>query len=88
MTGSLHHDPLTRHLVLSGGEGLNDWQRGEIVRLFSQLPGVSEAQLSPTPAGIPLIIEGAGVAVLGFLLGLLLAYLVDLRRRYNAQWNW
>jgi hypothetical protein len=27
-------------------------------------------------------------SLLGFLLGLLLAYLVELRRRYNAQWNW
>lgn len=86
--GTLHHGPLTRHLILSGGQTLDDWQRGEIVRLFSQLPGVSQAQLSPSPAGTPLIVEGAGVAVLGFLLGLLLAYLLDLRRRYNAQWNW
>jgi hypothetical protein len=37
---------------------------------------------------VPLIAEGAAVAVLGFLLGLLLAYLVELRRRYNAQYNW
>lgn len=86
--GTLHHGPLTRHLILSGGQTLDDWQRAEIVRLFSQLPGVSNAQLSESPAGTPLIVEGAGVAVLGFLLGLLLAYLVDLRRRYNAQWNW
>jgi hypothetical protein len=26
--------------------------------------------------------------VLGFLFGLLLAYLIELRRRYNAQWTW
>ena len=88
MSGALHHGPLTRRLILSGGQTLDDWQRGEIVRLFSQLPGVSEAQLSPSPAGTPLIVEGAGAGVLGFLLGLLLAYLLDLRRRYNAQWNW
>lgn len=86
--GTLQRGPLTRRLILSGGQALDDWQRGEIVRLFSQLPGVSEAQLSPSPAGTPLIVEGAGVGVLGFLFGLLLAYLVDLRRRYNAQWNW
>ena len=88
VTGALHRAPLTRRLVMSGYRDLDDWQRGELVRLFSQLPGVSEAQLSPSPAGTPLILEGAGVGVLGFLLGLLLAYLVDLRRRYNAQWDW
>jgi hypothetical protein len=88
VSGTLHHGPLTRRLILSGAQSLDDWQRGELVRLFSQLPGVSEAQLSESPAGTPLIIEGAAVGVLGFLLGLLLAYLVDLRRRYNAQWNW
>jgi hypothetical protein len=35
-----------------------------------------------------LILEGTAVAIVGFLLGLVLAYLVELRRRYNAQWNW
>jgi membrane associated rhomboid family serine protease len=28
------------------------------------------------------------VAFAGFLFGLVLAYLVELRRRHNAQWNW
>jgi hypothetical protein len=88
VTATLHHGPLTRRLVLSGDGALNDWQRAELIRLFSQLPGVSGAQWTQSPAGIPLIGEGAGVGVLGFLLGLLLAYLVDLRRRYNAQWDW
>jgi len=55
---------------------------------MSQLPGVSRAQWAATPAGLPLILEGAGVAALGFLIGSLLAYFFDLRRRYNSQWNW
>jgi hypothetical protein len=38
--------------------------------------------------GTPLIAEGGLIALLGFLVGLLLAYLVELRRRYNAQWSW
>jgi hypothetical protein len=28
------------------------------------------------------------VSVLGFVVGLILAYVVELRRRYNAQWKW
>jgi hypothetical protein len=82
----LHHDPLTRHLILAGPA--DDFQTSELARLMSQLPGVSRAQWAETPAGTPLILDGAGVAALGFLVGLLLAYLFELRRRYNSQWNW
>ncbi len=84
-TVRIHRGPLTRQLILSGPG--NDFQRGEAARLLSQIPGVSKAVWAPG-GGIPLIVEGAAVAVLGFLSGLLLAYLVELRRRYNAQWNW
>ena len=56
--------------------------------LIDQVPGVEERQLVAKAAALPLIVEGMAVAVLGFLFGLLLAYLVELRRRYNAQWNW
>jgi len=82
----LHHAPLTRHLILSGPA--DDFQTSELARIMSQLPGVSRAQWAATPAGLPLILEGAGVAALGFLIGSLLAYFYELRRRYNSQWNW
>jgi membrane protease YdiL (CAAX protease family) len=86
VTAHLHHDPLTRRIILSGPA--DDFQTSELVRIMGDLPGVSSAQWSSSPAGTPLIIEGGAVALLGFLFGLLLAYLVELRRRYNAQWNW
>jgi hypothetical protein len=86
VTAHLHRGPLTRHLILSGPA--DDFQTSELVRTMDTLPGVSRAQWSASPSGLPLIVEGLAVAVLGFLLGLLLAYLVELRRRYNAQWNW
>jgi hypothetical protein len=82
----LHHAPLTRWLVLSGRA--DDFQTSELVRLMSQLPGVSRATWSESDRAVPLVGEGAAVSLLGFLIGLLLAYLVELRRRYNAQWNW
>jgi hypothetical protein len=82
----LHHDPLTRRLMLSGPA--DDFQARELVRIMGALPGVSSASWSSSRAGAPLIVEGVGASVLGFLFGLLLAYLVALRRRYNAQWNW
>jgi len=86
ITAHLHRGPLTRRLVLSGPA--DDWQRGELVRLFSQVPGVSGATWSEQDAGLPLIVEEIAGAIAGFLLGLLVAYLVQLRRRYNAQWTW
>jgi hypothetical protein len=86
VTAHLHREPLTRRLVLVGQ--VDDWQRGELVRLFSQLPGVSRATWSERDAGLPLIVEAILAAILGFLGGLLIAYLVELRRRYNAQWKW
>ena len=82
----LHHGPLTRRLILSGPA--DDFQSSELVRIMGDLPGVSVAQWSNKGSGVPLIVEGAAMAMLGFLIGLLLAYLVELRRRYNAQWNW
>jgi hypothetical protein len=81
----LHHDPLTRRVELSGPA--DDFQRSELARLMDEIPGVSGATWS-SGRGIPLIAEGLAVTLLGFLLGLLLAYLVELRRRHNAQWNW
>ena len=85
MTAQVHHGPLTRQLILSGPG--NDFQRGEAVRLLDQIPGVSDTSWTRT-AGIPLIVEGMAFAMLGFLFGLLVAYLVELRSRYNSQWNW
>jgi hypothetical protein len=82
----LHHSPLTRRILLSGPA--DDFQREKLMEYVGNVPGVSSARWSAQGGGLPLILEGMTVAVLGFLLGLLLAYLVELRRRYNAQWNW
>lgn len=84
--GHLSHDPLTRRVLLAGAA--DDFQRSELVRLMNQVPGVASTTWSSRSGGTPLFLEGAAVAVVGFLFGLLLAYLVELRRRYNAQWNW
>ena len=85
ITARIHRGPLTRQVILSGPA--DEFQRAEAARLLSQIPGISDADWTES-AGIPLIVEGAAAALVGFLLGLLLAYLVELRRRHNSQWNW
>ena len=86
VTAHLHRAPLTRHVVLTGPA--DDFQRTELVRTIDTLPGVGSAGWTDERGGLPLIAEAALVAIAGFLFGLLLAYLVELRRRYNAQWTW
>src|SRR5689334_7034350 len=72
VTGHLHHGPLTRQVLLSGSA--DDFQRSELVRLINHVPGVESTTWSADGGGLPLIVEGGLVAVLGFLLGLVLAY--------------
>jgi hypothetical protein len=55
---------------------------------MSTLPGVTRATWSSNRRGLPLILEGVLTASAGLFLGLLLAYGIELRRRYNAQWKW
>lgn len=86
VTALLHRGPLTRNLILRGPA--DDFQHSELARLFSQVPGVQKATWSEQDAGLPLVAEGGIASLLGLLLGLLLAYLLELRRRYNLQWNW
>ena len=82
----LGRGPLSRQLILSGPA--DDFQRGRLIEIMSALPGVGRATWSPEDRALPLIAEAALTALVGYLLGLLLAYLVALRRRYNAQWKW
>jgi hypothetical protein len=85
LSAHLHRGPLSRTLVLSGPA--DDFQRSELLRIMNLLAGVRDVSWS-NRGGVPLFAESAVAALLGFLFGLLLAYLIELRRRHNAQWNW
>lgn len=82
----LHRQPLTRYLVLSGPA--DDFQRSELARIMSALPGVGTAGWTERLGGLPLMAEAALAALLSFSVGVLLAYLAELHRRHNAQWSW
>ena len=86
VSAHLHRGPLTRRILLSGPA--NDFQRSQLVIVMDQVPGAESVSWSSDGGGTPLIVEGGGAALLGFLLGLVVAYLRELRRRYNAQWKW
>lgn len=86
VSGHLHRNPLTRQVMLSGPA--DDFQRTELVRLMNDLSGVASTTWANRGSRIPLIAEGAIAALLGFLSGLLVAYVVERRRRYNAYWKW
>jgi hypothetical protein len=85
VTARIHRAPLTRQVILSGAA--DDFQRAEAARLLSEIPGVSDAEWNNS-MGVPLIVEGIATSLVGFLIGLVLAYLVELRRRHNSQWTW
>ena len=81
----LQRGPVSRRMVLSGTA--DNFQRRELVRMMSEIPGVSSASWAPR-ADLPLIVEGSVVGLIGYLLGALLAYAAHRRRRTNLQWRW
>lgn len=85
ITAHLHHGPLTRRVMLSGPA--NDFQRENLGEILEEIPGIESASWA-SGGGMPLIVEAMAVAILGFLTGLVLAYVAELRRRSNAQWKW
>ena len=81
----LHRGPLTRRVILSGTA--DEFQRNELARLMADIPGVSGAGWDGS-GGLPLIVEAIVAALLGFFPGLLVSYVMERRRRYNAEWTW
>lgn len=86
----LARNPLRRTLMLSGTA--DDFQRSELLRIMAEIPGVGSVRWAdtarPNPPRLPLLAEAELFALLGFGLGLLAAYLLELRRRYRAEWRW
>ena len=74
--------PLTRSMILTGPA--DSFQRAEIVRILSDVPGVAEVRWENSRNDgydIPLWIEAEFMGLIGFSIGLMLAYLLELRRR-------
>lgn len=86
----LERGPMRRTLLLNGPA--DDFQRTELVKLMGRQQGVSSGRWIDPPQGksalLPLFVEAGIMALIGFVFGLLLAYLLELRRRSNAGWSW
>jgi phosphoribosylamine--glycine ligase len=81
-------DPVKRTLILSGPA--DDFQRAELVRILNYVPGVGNVRWANSPEAftLPLLVETELAALISFGIGLVLAYLLELRRRSRAQWSW
>lgn len=79
VTVTIHRSPLARTLHLAG-QG-DDFQRGEMVRLLEQRPGVEAATWRRRAEGVwPLLLEAELLGLAGFAVGMILAKLFGLRR--------
>ena len=85
---NIERAPIRRTIVLAGPA--DDFQRNSLVEIIDLVPGVGQVRWAGTagPFALPLVAEAELGALLFFALGLLLAYLLELRRRYRAQWSW
>ena len=82
VTARLQRDPLTRQLLLDGPA--DDFQRGEIMRIALEVPGVATAHWAGPrnpPRALPLLGEVMLMALASFAVGVVLAYIAALRRR-------
>jgi hypothetical protein len=84
----VERSPLSRTLVLNGPA--DDFQRAELVRILNDVRGIGSVHWADqlAPFMLPLLLEVELAALISFGLGLLMAYLLELRRRSNAQWSW
>lgn len=79
----LQRGPVSRQLALRGPA--DSFQQREIVRMLSEIQGVSGASWT-NRRSLPLIVEGAVVGLIAYLLGCLLAYVASVHRRLQGRW--
>ena len=77
----LQRGPLTRTLRFNGPA--DDFQRGEILRIGGEVPGVAATSWAgrPAPRALPLLAEIMLMALASFAIGAVLASIAALRRR-------
>ena len=84
----VERNPIRRTILLSGPA--DNFQRAETVRILNDTPGVAAARWIGSSGGssLPVLAEVTLASLVAFGLGLLLSYLLELRRRSRAEWRW
>jgi len=84
VTAKVADGPLRRRVILAGPA--DDFQRTEIVERMEELPGVGEARWNRRQPffPLPMMVETALMALVGYAAGAILSYLLALRRRARA----
>jgi len=83
----VERNPIRRTILLSGPA--DDFQRQLTVQVLNDTPGVAAARWTGTSGGssLPVLAEVTLASLVAFGLGLLLSYLLELRRRSRAEWR-
>ena len=84
----VERSPIRRTILLSGPA--DKFQRAETVRILNDTPGVAAARWKDSSGGssLPVLAELTLASLVAFGLGLLLSYLLELRRRSRSEWRW
>src|SRR5690349_5971453 len=84
----VERNPIRRTILLSGPA--DKFQRAETVRILNDTPGVAAARWTGSSGGasLPVLAEVTLASLVAFGLGLLLSYLLELRRRSRAGGRW
>lgn len=89
ISGKLERTPLSRTLVLAGPA--NDFQQEGFVRALKPIKGIPRIRWLDQRApgfALPLLAEVTILSLIGFVMGLFFSFIVEIRRRVNAEWSW
>ena len=89
ISGQLERSPLRRTLVLSGPA--NSFQQEGFFRALRPIRGLAALRWQDQRASefvLPLLAEVTLLSLIAFALGLFFSFIVEIRRRVNAEWSW
>lgn len=88
-SAKMQRSPLTRRILVEGQP--DDFQRSELARILNDVWGIldvswvdKDGRFQPNVFLMPLAIEAQLLGLVSFALGMIIAYLLELRRRANV----